>query len=59
MTRDAAAEAEGPGARLHHTTPDLGLSSETQSDDGIAVDDLPQQVSRVACDVLSRDACEL
>lgn len=33
------------GSRLHHTTPDLGLSSETQSDNSIDVDDLPPQVS--------------
>ena len=39
-----AAATYGPGSRLHHTTPDLGLSSATQSDNGIDVDDLPPQV---------------
>ncbi len=39
-----AADSFGAGSRLHHTTPDLGLSSETQSDSGIDVEDLPPQV---------------
>jgi hypothetical protein len=39
-----ATEVHGVRSRVHHTTPDLGLSSETQSDDGIVVDDIPQQV---------------
>jgi hypothetical protein len=38
------ADTYAAGSRLHHTTPDLGLSSETQSDNGIDVDDLPPQV---------------
>jgi hypothetical protein len=41
---DTPADSIGTGSRLHHTTPDLGLSSETQSDSGIDVDDLPPQV---------------
>ena len=40
----AGADTYAVGSRLHHTTPDLGLSSETQSDNGIDVDDLPPQV---------------